>query len=466
MTEKNRSSNSLLKQGSGRFNAGKQQPLKNKLNNKSNMLTREMDTRWFFIIPLMFVAAIVPLIVYAKIVPLHGEAFLAWTGEPINADFFTYYKGIWLEVAALCSIALLLVKVFLDNKRALPWTNYFIPVAAFSFLALFSALYSRYPEIAYSGFPDHYEGLWVLLAYMVILVFTIIMIHGERQLSLVLGAVFAGAVVIGVIGVFQYFGLDILKAGWVKQMILPAQYLKDAGKIQFQFGARTIYATLFHYDYVGSYTAMLFPLSFTLFILEDRRRRKAMLGLITALMAFTWLGCNSRAGMFGGALSLLLLLVMLRQYIIRYWKYIGLGLALMVVLTIGLDRLSNGFLGQRLHSLVADAAILAGGQTAQTGELPLKDVQISGNTAKIATVDGTLSIVSNDNQIFFLDQSGKPIPAKNGEKGDIIIQDSRYAKFQIKTALLNTRKAIVVQDGEITLFFGIDQNRQIGRAHV
>lgn len=457
MTEQKRKNGKPLNQGIDKRSNGKQQAVKNK---KTSGYAIEADNRWYFLIPLMFVAAIVPLIVYLKVMPLQGEVLRVWNGQQNNADFFSYYKGIWLEVATVSSLVLLFVKVMLDGPGFLRWTYFYVPAAIFAVLAALSAVRSQYPQIALNGFPDRYEGLWVLLTYLVLMMVTVALIQKERQLSLVLGAVFAGAIVIGVIGAFQYIGWDIWKSAWGRGLMLPAQYLQDADQIKFQFAAHTIYATLFHPDYVGSYSALLFPLIFALFILEERRKRKIALGLFTALMAFTWLGCNSRAGLFGGALGLLLILIMLRRYILRYWKYFAMGLTLLVILVFGLDRLSHGYLGQRIDSLLADAASLTKGQTATAENLPLKDIQIAGANAKVVTQDGTLNMNLHSDKIFFADAAGKPLPIKGDpSRGDLTILDSHYDRFQIKMGLLNQQHVVFLQNGQIKLFLGVDQDR-------
>lgn len=441
------------------------------------------DNHWYFLIPTLFIVAIVPLIVYMKVVPLHGEALRAWNGQRENADFFSYYKGIWLEIAAASALLLMLVKVYLDESRTNSiassrshshspsklnssfysqfylryWTYFYIPIAAFIVTATLSALYSRYPEIAFQGFPDRYEGLWILLAYMVALVTTFNLVQSEHHMTVMIRGILTSAAVIALIGFFQYLGYDFWKSSLGRDLILPSQYLKYADQIKFQFGAHMIYATLYHYDYVGSYAAMVFPFTLTLFTLEKKSKNKIIYGLFMALTAFTWLGCNSRAGMFGGALALLVLLLALRRKILCYWKYLAMGLTVLILLVVGLDRLSHGYLGQRLNSLLADTTGLVSGQVAKEETLPLKDVQVNGDKAVVATSDGTLNMALKGNQIYFADAQQKPLSFKSdASKGEIKLLDPRYSQFQLKTGLLEKKHALILQDGQIRLYFGVD----------
>ena len=449
----------------------------------SGLMNFKSDNRSYFLIPLLFIVAIVPLIVYLKVVPLQGEALQAWNGQTENSDFFSYYKGIWLEIAATGALLLMLVKAYLDASRTNSiagsrshahsrsklnsnsysqfylryWTYFYIPVAAYIVTATLSAVYSRYPGISFQGFPDRYEGLWVLLAYMVVLVTTFNLVQNERHLTVMIRGILTSVAVIGLIGVFQYLGYDLWKTAWGRELILPAQYLKYADQVKFQFGAHTIYATLYHTDYVGSYAAMVFPLALALFALEKKRKRKLIYGLFTALTAFTWLGCNSRAGMFGGGLALLVLLIALRREILSHWKYFAMGIAILIVLVVGLDRLSHGYLGQRLNSLKADTAGLVTGQVAKAEPLPLQDVQVNGDKAVVATSDGTLNMALKGTQIYFANAQQKPLAIQSdAPKGEIKLLDPQYSKFQIKMGLLGKKHAIILQDGQIKLYFGVD----------
>ncbi|MDR3541803.1 MAG: O-antigen ligase family protein [Desulfosporosinus sp.] len=451
------------------------------------LLNFKSDNHWYFLIPILFIVAIVPLIVYLKVIPLHGEAALAWSGQTENSDFFSYYKGVWLEVAAVSALLLMFVKAYLDASRThlisrshsrsksnsdsnvninsnnysqfyrRYWTYFYIPVVAYVVTVTLSALYSRYPEIAFQGFPDRYEGLWILLAYMVVLVTTFNLVQNERHITVMIRGILTSAAVIGAIGFFQYLGYDLWKATWVRDLILPSQFLKYADQLKFQFGAHTIYATLYHTDYVGSYAALVFPFTLALFALEKQRRRKIIYGLFTALTAFTWVGCNSRAGMFGGALALLVLLLALRREILGYWKYFAIGVAILILLIVGLDRLSHGYLGQRINSLLADTTGLISRQVTQAEPLPLKDIQVNGNKATVATSDGTLNMALNGDQISFTDAQQNSLHIQSdAAKDEIKLLEPQYSKFQLKMGLLNKKHVIIMQDDQIKLYFGVD----------
>jgi hypothetical protein len=441
------------------------------------------DEKWYFLIPLIFIVTIIPLIVYLKVVPLHGEALKAWNGQTENADFFSYYKAIWLEIAAVSALLLMLVKACLDyayfnsmsrnhaRSRSKAefyssqfysryWTYLYIPIAAYVILAVLSAVNSQYPGIAFGGFPDRYEGLWVLLAYMVVLVTTFNLVRTERLLTVMLCGIFTSAGVIGIIGVFQYLGYDIFKSSFGQHLILPSQYLKYASQLGFQFGAHTIYATLYHTDYVGSFSALVFPLTLALFVLEKKTARKVIYGLLTILTVFTWLGCNSRAGMFGGALALVVLLFALRKKILQHWKFFALGVVVLLVLIIGLDRLSHGYLGKRITSFKTDAVSLIYGQPAKQETIPLKNVQINGSKALVATSDGTLKMALKGNGIYFTNADNQPIHVQSdASKGEIKFLDPQYNKFQIKLGLLGQEQAIILQDNQIKLYFGVENGR-------
>lgn len=236
------------------------------------------------ILPLMLMIFIVPLIVRLKVIPLTGAQYDLWTGSKQATDFFSNYKMIWILICTSLAIIMLAVKSFQSEFKVFRKNYYFIPIGIYSIGVILSTMLSEYKGISMWGFVDRYEGMLVLLAYMIILSIAILLVDSEYHIKLLFGALFASALVIAVIGIFQYMGLDIWKSNFGKSMMFPAEYMKEASNVEFKFGKNVIYSTLYHYNYVGSYMAMLFPLTLTLFLLIKNKFGKNLMGIISPLM--------------------------------------------------------------------------------------------------------------------------------------------------------------------------------------
>ena len=424
--------------------------------------SKDINYNWYLLLPLMLLLAVVPLIVYLKVVPLTGASFDYWTGQKENLDFFSYYKMVWILISSILAVVFLALVVAFYGDKKVKGSYYYIPMAVYAFFVILSTEFSQYTDISLKGFTDRYEGMYVLLAYMAILFVTINLVNKEQHIKVLLGALFTGAIIIGIIGVFQYLGYDFFKSSFGRYLILPAGYEQMADKLQFQFAKHMIYATLYHLDYVGSYMAMLFPLTFTLFILTQKSWLKVLFAGLTLLMAVNWLGCTSRAGMLGGIIALLVLMIMINKYIIRNWKYFLGGFIILGLLVFGLNYLSKGYLGSRISSLVSDAAKLTG--TIENNDtkanILLQGLDIKGNQATLVTPTETLKFEVNGKQITFKDKDDQLISMKSTQStGKVDLQDDRYKDYKLSVGKINKMNALKLEKGNLKLNFKITKNQ-------
>lgn len=421
-----------------------------------------LNYNWYLLLPLMLLLAIVPLIVYLKVVPLTGASFDFWTGQKENLDFFSYYKMVGILISSTLAVAVLALIVMFYGFERIRGSYYYIPIAIYAFFVIFSTEFSQYTDISLTGFTDRYEGMYVLLAYMAILFVTMNLVNKEHHIKVLFGALFTGAVIIGIIGVFQYIGYDIFKSAFGKSLILPAAYQQMTDKLQFQFAKHMIYATLYHIDYVGSYMAMLFPLTFTLFVLTKRSWAKAFFAGLSLLMAVNWLGSNSRAGMVGGVLALVILMIMINKYVLRNWKYFLSGLLILGLLVFGLNYMSKGYLGSRIGSLISDAAKITGstGKDDSKAKSLLQGLDIKGNQATLVTPTETLKFEVNGDQVTFKDKDDKPIAMKLEQTtGKVDLQDDRYKDYNLKLGKFNNMNALQFEKGILKLNFSLANNK-------
>lgn len=426
------------------------------------MKPREInEVEWYHLLPLIFIIAIIPLIVHLKVIPLTGASFDFWNGTKENLDFFSYYKGIWLLIAAAFAIFVYVARLFQSDSNLMKkdLKMYYITAGVYVLFVIGSTLFSNYQSIAMSGFPDRYEGVYILVTYIVIFVITTSLISNEKQIKIMLGSLITGAIIIGAIGFFQYMGYDLWKSNFGESLMLPAQYANMANGLQFQFDKHTIYATLYHTDYVGSYMAMLFPLSFALFVLAKNKIFKIFMAFMTVLMAINWLGCNSRAGMVGGILALIVFFIAIHKIIIKYWKYFSLGLIAAIVISIGLNQISHGYLGTRINSLIVDAKSVVGLNKATPSDsttIPLKDIKIKGTDGSIVTTTETLNFSFDKGDLNFKDDKQNSLESSfDNTNGKITIKDQRYKDYALSAGKMGNDTVLKVDKGEIKLLFNL-----------
>lgn len=391
------------------------------------------QTPVYYIIPLFLIATIIPLIVYLKIYPIDNVSYNYWIGDKENYDFFSYYKSVFIIVLAILSLVMFCVaryKKLINTKKMI---LAYIPIVVYGVAILFSAALSKYPNTAWIGFVDRYEGAYILLSYLAILFTTINLVDNEKLIKVMLTGLFVSASIVGIIGIFQFFGMDFFKSDLGRLFILPKEY--RANNLAFTFGPHTIYSTLYNTNYVGSFMAMFLPLSLALFLYLKNKYYRISFGVVVCLMFANWIGCRSKTGYLSGAIAILLLIIICRKQIIKNIKSTALLFIAFILIFIGMNYSANGDLGRILTSVTN----IAKGSTIQDStqnntpkEQLLNDISFSDNTVSITFGEDALKMSLEGNQLAFYDTEGQKLAISNDDEGNIIFGDERYSSYKIK----------------------------------
>jgi O-antigen ligase len=398
----------------------------------------------YYIIPIVFIIAVVPLIVYLKLVDVSNEMYEFWNGSKQDGDFFSYYKMLWFLIGTFIAIFMLIIKIKKEKFR-IKKTYIYIPIGIYTIFSFLSTVLSNTKGISFFGFLDRYEGIFVLIAYMLVLFISINLVNNEKQIKFIIYALMISALVIGVIGIFQYFGHDFFQSDFGKAFMLPGKYEKMAEKLKFSGEAKSIYGTLFHYNYFGSYMAMVFPISFIVAILEKSKIKKITFGLLSVLLFANLLVSRSRAGVVGGVFAGIMIVIMLRKQILDRWKIALICLTGLIFIFIGLNIVSSGSVKNRIASIF-------NGLRVQTTNETLKDIIINGNNIKVITSNNTLNILVESSNLFFTDENNIPIEATI--KSSIInLTDKKYEQYQINLGMIDNKEVIQLQKNNIKVEF-------------
>lgn len=379
------------------------------------------------LIPLILVLALVPLIVHMKTLELKGASFTYWVGESVRDDFFSYYKMLFLLIFTGTMVLIFiydLIKKNIEIKKSV----IYIPMGIYAAFIIISTILAEHKSIALFGFVDRYEGMLVLLAYLVLMFICINYVNSEKHIRFLIGALIISAVIIGTIGLFQYLGYNFYNTGIAKRLFLPSKYWNVENPFAFKIGENVIYSTLYHYNYVGSYMAMLFPLTLTMTLLSKDIKVKITLGLVTVIMFINWIGSNSRAGVVGGSLAILVLFIFMRNKIKEHWKLSLILLISLVVIFFGLNAVSKGSLVNRLSSIVKNIT----GTANDGGSSLYDDIIVEGNTIKIIDGEKILSIAHDNKSVEFKDKDNNTLLLNSDESGNVKFKDDKYNDYTIR----------------------------------
>lgn len=381
-----------------------------------------------YFLPLLLIAGFVPLIVYAKYVNLEGtKQALYWTGQRQYLDFFSYWKAQWVIV--LTTIALIFYIVLLLQKK-LPFKNlkqYYIPLGIYAVFVIISTIFAIDTQTALWGFVDMYQGMFVLISYVLITFLTINFVNSERDVTLFVKAFLFLMIVEGLLGITQYFGFDFFQTKIGKSLIIPGNLKVE--NLSFSFGPKTIYGTLFNTNFVGSFATLMLPLAIAFLLGAKTKRQRIVSAIAVVLMIFTWIGCNSRAGYVGIVVSAIFTILLLRNLVPKKKKFFAIIISIMLLIFIILNFVTGGALINRISSLSISKQLekikYIAGNSAK-----FQNISIGKDNFSIKTNWETLNFTIREEKLFFLDENFKELEI-NINNDIITFKEPTYKPYRI-----------------------------------
>ena len=295
---------------------------------------------WFQLLPIAFYTAVIVMITQMVNYSRPMDQFFWYSGGDDLVDFFSYYKMMAILICAGLVILMLLYRVF-TQSLAIKRTPYYIPMAVYTLFVVLSHAFSDYKEFALFGWNDRFEGTLVLLGYMVMLFYTINSINTEKSIKWIVYPTGVTTGILGILGVSQALDKDFFRTALGQKLITPNSITesgetinqlidkaKEAGELllNFTFVNKEIYQTVYNINYVSFYLTLLIPLFGFIFIhsvmmkKEEPIWKKILWGGLFALLLFNLIGSASSGGYLGMGVTVILALVMLNKYLIKWWK--------------------------------------------------------------------------------------------------------------------------------------------------
>jgi len=287
---------------------------------------------------IILILAVVPLFISAKYVDVSEAENAIRTGSTA-VDVFSYYKSLML-----CFIALFMAAVFLMyvpekgyKKYRFKHPVYFCGVA-FALFVIISFIFTPYKEIALMGITERYESMWVLIAYMAMMIVTFSYCVTKFRIKFIISGILAGIFIVGIIGLFQYFDMDIFKTEFGAKYVLGDLYKGNPLNIKFS----EVYSLLYNPNCVGMFCALLLPFTIVLAVsLPANAVKYRFEGIVkyisvvfSVILAFNLLGSKSEGGLVAVLFALFFGLIIAFIYIIKNKKYKKCSKAFSLIITV------------------------------------------------------------------------------------------------------------------------------------
>lgn len=257
-----------------------------------------------YCIPVMIWLVIIPMIVKVKFFanPLTNVSW--FTSDETMADFFLYYKSMFVTIVGVLMLALLCWQISQMRRKNVLLnadTKPFIPLVIYLVLAVASSLFSQYRYFSVHGMPDQFETIWNLIAYVVAAFYCYYIIEYHQSEKTIMFSVYIGAGLVGLVCFFQFFKMDIYRL------------IYSSDGYEFTFPEGSVYGPFYNINYVGSYVLLLLPLFILTVLFWNDWKLKSVAAALTVILLVSMYGAQSStawialAGVIGFAVLFLLL---------------------------------------------------------------------------------------------------------------------------------------------------------------
>ncbi len=418
------------------------------LTKKQNFQPQSSDASIMYILPIMFIIAILPLIVKIHQYSANLSQFEWFTENDIFFDFFLYYKQLFLIGTAVIMIIFILFNTYKDRKSIrLPYI--FIPLGIYALLALLSSLVSKYRSYSFTGIHEQFESVFAVLAYCCLAYYAYLYTKSEKNLKYIIYSLLISVLFLSLLGLTQVAGHDFYntQTGW--NFISNSIYRNFKSEFNFVAGINRVYLSFYNPNYVGTYVTMILPIMLFMAIFTKKLWLRllflaAMIGLAICLY-----GSKSTAGFVGVSVTIILSVILLWRYFIKYF-YISIPLIILMIISLFVINVKfDNYFGnqiQKITNIQKSAPLLTEIQTNDDNVT----FKYNGNTLKVNFLYDSSGIC----YFVFMDENNAVLPSTmDSTNGSFTITDDRYTGFIFTPSISNNIVGFTIPIDGITWFF-------------
>lgn len=384
------------------------------MKNKWKQLKGSSAEKILLLLPIMIAIAVIPLIMRVKDYDPQLSNYDWFPNVLGRLDVFLFYKN---YVATLLFAVLIFCFAYLYIHRQLVAEKMFLPLAVYLVLILLSSVFTISEFHTWNGFMDMFESAFTLLTYCLICYFSYQVLKSEKQIKVVFLVFAISFVILGVIGVSQFFKYDLFTIDAIRNFIFPAtlKSMKDSFGTQLNNGI--VYLTFFNPNYVGVYSCIMVPL-FIVLTFTLRRKRYLPFYLSAAFLILV-----SLVG--SGSKTAVLALIPCALFAVFYFgkrnlRRILVVLALYVIIFAGLNLIQPVSVFENAMSRVMTAPTVS-------QQFALKAIDLEDNQYWITYRDKKIAI-------SYREEYGKPIPsAKDATGKEVVLNETTLRNMRSYT---------------------------------
>ncbi len=379
-------------------------------------------------IGIFLIFAVVPLFISAKYVDVNEAEKVIRSGTTA-LDVFSYYKSIMI-----CFVTLFMAAIFIMYVPEKGHKKYYFnhPIffcgGAFVLFVIISFIFTPFKDVALIGISERFESMWVLISYMALMIITFSYCNTIFRVKFITLGIFSGIAVIGIIGMFQYFDMDIFSTEFGAKWVLGDMYNGTGLNIKFD----EVYSLLYNPNCVGMYCSLVLPfttilavsLPFNIFKHKFAAIVKYISIIFSIILLINLIGSDSDGAFIAVFLSLFIAFILAFIYIIKNKKYKKCSKAFTaitsaIVVAIVLVSTTVVFKSEVIQTKIFNNIDILTGKTQGSTGYYITDFSIDydKNRVEILTLDDTIFIdYDKEKNMFQISNSdGILLPYENGD---------------------------------------------------
>lgn len=392
--------------------------------------------------PIFILLGIVPLIMKMIIIYPKDEKLVDILNTTEVIDIYSNFKA--TAITVLCVIMLVMLFLLFDKQKAkrdatIKW--YLVGGGLFIGISLIATLLSKYPNTSWWGMPDRAEGFVVTACYLFMTGYTLYIFRTYRDYDYIIRVLSFLVIVSTIIGAFQYFGYDLFtQVKFIENLVLSKEAREAGASLGSSFESGKVFGTMFHYNYMGSFGAMMVPLFITLTLFLKDRKYRVVCGVMSLCSMFLLFGSTSRAGLIGLACSVLVGICIFAKKIIKIWKIVLPIMIGFIVILFGFNFMTGGTIFSRIPTLMSDITGLFGSSDESfdyRDHIPVRNIIHEGQKQKIVFQTGTLVLGHIDGEFYFEDEEGNIVDYIMDSSGTYMTEDPRFKDVTFKHVVVS-----------------------------
>jgi O-antigen ligase len=205
----------------------------------------------------------------------------------------------------------------------------------------------------------------------------------ESRLSILFNVFWITNIILSFIGVGQAFGHDLFLSESIRPFITSFKISDPIAMVSAFAGTNFVSQTLYHYNYVGFFVTLSFPVFLSLALYHKALKTRILYAGTALLILFNLFASTARGGMVGLIAGMIIFLIFNRHLIIKNSKAVAILLIVGIMCFGAVEAFTGGLVSSRIKQIFASSDT----------SYQLQGIAIDDNIIKVTVDGGELDII-------------------------------------------------------------------------